>query len=177
LVKRGVPSSITSVVSYFIEPILNFALDLNYLVSVPYTPARFEEEMHGIADGSNGLITYELIRRLNLIPELTQAACTEVGAWKTATKDGHLLQLRALDWNSDTPLNQFPAIIIYNSTEAGSNIFANIGYAGLVGSLTVLSKNGVGVAEKVWLPRADVQPHPKLTYFGKPWTYVLRDLA
>ena len=175
--KRGYSELVASIVSYFAEPLLNFALDLNYLVSIPYTPARYEEEMHGIEVGSKGLVSYELIRRVNLIPELTQAACTEVGAWNTATKDGHLLQLRALDWNSDTPLNQFPAILIYNSTEPGSNVFASIGYAGFVGAITALSKNGIGISEKVWIPPRESVPYPRITYFGKPWTYVLRDLA
>lgn len=46
-------------------------MDLNYYVSVEYTPARFDEEMKGIEAGSKNLVPYELIRRTNLIPELT----------------------------------------------------------------------------------------------------------
>lgn len=70
---------------------LNFALDLNYYVSAPFTPARFDEEMKGIEAGSNNLVSYELLRRTNLIPELTQAHCTIVGAWHTATLDKEIL--------------------------------------------------------------------------------------
>jgi hypothetical protein len=69
----------------------------------------------------------------------------------------------------------FPTVIIYNSTETGSNIFANIGFAGLIGSITGISKNGIAIGEKVWYPREGTDPYPTITYFGKPWTYVLRD--
>lgn len=113
-----------------------------------------------------------------MIPELTQAACTIVGAWKNSTKNNRLLQLRALDWSSDAPVNQFPSIVIYNSTEPGSKIFANIGFAGLIGSITGISKIGISVGEKVWIPRyKDIVPYPEITYIGTPWTFVLRDLV
>jgi hypothetical protein len=68
-------------------------------------------------------------------------------------------------------------VVIYNSTEPGSYIFANIGFAGLTGALTAMSKNGVGIGEKVWYPPKGMSPRPRITYFGKPWAFVLRDLA
>ncbi len=70
---------------------LDFLLDLNYYITLKYTPSRFDEEMKGIAAGSKGLVSYELIRRLNIFPELTQAACTIVGAWDNATLDKEIL--------------------------------------------------------------------------------------
>jgi hypothetical protein len=41
-------------VKYLISVLLNFLLDLNYYVSVEYTPLRFEEEMKGMAAGTKG---------------------------------------------------------------------------------------------------------------------------
>jgi len=56
------------IVDIFTEGI-NFFLDLNYLVSNSFTPARFEAEMKGMSKGSG--VEYQTIRRLNLFPELT----------------------------------------------------------------------------------------------------------
>lgn len=173
----GFPESIIQSLFPTALKLFNWVLDLNWWIAEPYTPRRYDEEMRAIALGSNGKVDYETLRRINMIPELTQAACTIIGAWGPATEGGKLLELRALDWSSDAPVNQFPSIVIYNSTEVGSGIFANVGYAGLIGSITAVSKDGIGIAEKVWYPPKSMQPHPRITYFGKPWTFVLRDLA
>jgi len=64
-------------------------------------------------------------------------------------------------------------VIIYEPTEEGSNTFANIGYAGLIGVLTAMSKNGISVGEKVMYDELD--SGAKKTYKGQPWMWVLRD--
>lgn len=40
-----------------------------------------------------------------------------------------------------------------------------------------MSKNGIGIGEKVWYPPKGMDPRPRITYYGKPWAFVLRDLA
>jgi len=40
-----------------------------------------------------------------MIPELTRAACTVTGIWGSATSDGNLYHLRALDWSYDMAIN------------------------------------------------------------------------
>ena len=134
-----------------------------------YTPQRYFDEMKGIADASG--IDYDRLVRLNLFPELIRASCSIIGVWGPASKTGDLLQVRALDWVAAAPINQYPTVTIYHSTEPGSNPHANIGWAGLVGSLAGYSTK-VGVAEKVWLPFND----SLTTIFGEPWMYVLRDV-
>lgn len=118
-----------------------------------------------------------MIIRANMLPELIQAACSIVGAWGPSTKDGRLLHLRALDWEPTAPVNEFPSVILYEPTEAGSQSFANIGFLGLIGSLTAISKIGISVGEKVMYVRSptDYPEPPHITYYGKPWTFVLRD--
>jgi hypothetical protein len=59
--------------------------------------------------------------------------------------------------------------------EPGSQVFANIGFAGLIGTLSAQSNAGIGIAEKVWYPPKSEKAH--YSYLGKPWSYVLRDLA
>lgn len=113
-----------------------------------------------------------------MIPEITQAACSIIGAYGSATADGKLYHLRALDWEPTAPVNQYPMVTIYEPSEEGSHTFANIGYLGLIGSLTVMSKSGISVGEKVFINRPGTYPvEPYLTYNGKPWMFVLRDLA
>lgn len=57
--------------------------------------------MQGIADATN--YTYETIRRIHMIGELTKGSCSMYGAWGNATAGGKTLQLRALDWDTDGP--------------------------------------------------------------------------
>jgi len=117
------------------------------------------------------------IRRVNMMPELTRAACTIAGVHGAATLDNKLYHLRALDWAPDAPVSRYPSIVIYEPSEEGSNIFANIGYLGLIGSLTGLSQNGISVGEKVMYVSdpSDYPVKPTTTYHGKPWLFVLRD--
>ena len=114
---------------------------------------------------------------MNVLPELTKAHCTVLGAWGEATADNHILHLRALDWEAFLPINQYPSVVIYEPTEEGSQSFANIGYLGFIGALTAMSKTGLTVGEKVWIMNEpqyyDVKP--VTTYIGKPWMFVLRD--
>jgi isopenicillin-N N-acyltransferase-like protein len=52
--------------------------------------------MRGIAEGSG--VSFKHLRRIHMIGELTKGTCSMFGAWDKATKDGKLIQLRALDW-------------------------------------------------------------------------------
>lgn len=70
--------------------------------------------MKGIAQGSR--VSYRNIRRVNIFPEFIRAACTIVGAWGKATPDGKVIQLRALDFDPNTPLNQYPTAVVYHSS-------------------------------------------------------------
>ena len=73
--------------------------------------------------------------------------------WGAATADNKLYHLRALDWSVEAPMNKYPSIVIYESTEPNANVVANIGYLGLIGSITGMSKNGITVGEKLLLDR------------------------
>lgn len=60
---------------------------------------------------------------------------------------------------------------VYHSTEPGSVVFANIAWAGFIGSLTGYNAAKVGVGER--LRGGD---NKDMTRYGTPWTYVLRDM-
>jgi hypothetical protein len=148
-----------------------FALDMTYQMTKPFTPAHFEEELKSIAQGSG--LPVSLFRRLNMIPELIKASCSMVGAWGPAiaqTEEGStLFQLRALDWDTDGPFNDFPAVMVYHPSEGVP--FATLGWTGFVGGLTGYSSSNVGICEKYWGGYNG-------TYFdeGYPFHYLLRDI-
>ena len=177
LLKLGLSQSMCDYIFGQLEPVGFYLLDLNYQIALPYIPQRFIDEIKGMADGSNGLASEQMIIRANMLPELTQAACTVFGAFGSATADGKLYHLRALDWEPKAQVNQYPTVIIYDSTEENSKPFANIGYMGLIGSLTAMSKIGISIGEKVMyvISPKDYPVAPEFTYVGKPWMYVLRD--
>ena len=77
--------------------------------------------------------------QLNMIPEYTRAGCSILGAWGKATLNGDLVQLRALDWDRNNPINKFPIFLVYDLEEKGSKPFVNVGWAGFVGSITGFS--------------------------------------
>jgi len=147
--KFGVPQIMSDYIFNQIEPIAFYLVDLNWQIALPYIPQRFVDELNGIADGSNGLVSFDMLMRSNMIPEITQAACTVFGAWGEATADGKLYHLRALDWMPDAPVNKYPTVILYEPTEEG-HPFVNIGFLGLIGSLTAMSKHGITIGEKVF---------------------------
>jgi len=149
--------------------VARFLLDLNYKITKKYTPERYNEEMLGISRGAG--VSMIKIRQVNLLPELLKASCSLLGAWGPATYSGELIQLRALDWESHAPMNKFPLITVYHSTEPGSVPFANIAWVGFIGSLTGYSSAKIGVSE-----RLRGGPAKSMTRYGKPWTYVLRDI-
>jgi len=169
--------AIVSIALYekIIEPHAFWLLDLNWSIALPYIPQRYIDEMQGIVDGSEGKVDLDLLRRVNMVPELTQAACTVLGAWGPATADNKLYHLRALDWSEETPISQYPGVIIYESTEEGSNTFANIGFVGFIGVITAMSKTGISVGEKYFYENGWFDDRKKRTYKGQPWAWVLRD--
>ena len=67
---------------------------------------------------------------------------------------GSLVQLRALDWNMNGPFQTAPIVTVYHpipSPGNGGHPFANIGFLGLIGSITGYSSAPVGICEKVML--------------------------
>ncbi|CAF4652162.1 unnamed protein product, partial [Rotaria sp. Silwood2] len=122
---------------------LRGALDLNYDITRKYTPPWYDEELRGLAAGSG--VSYEDIRRLNLLPELIKAACSVLGAWGESTISSTLLHLRSLDWDEKAPIAKYATVTIYhpNASYEGyanhfhdyykqkyttSHSFANFGY-------------------------------------------------
>lgn len=69
-------------------------------------------------------------------------------------------------------MSKYPLITVYQPSTKNYNKHANIGWVGMVGSLTGISEY-LSIGQKVWLPP---QGSVKMTRYGNPWTFVLRDV-
>jgi len=123
-------------------------LNLNWLITKPYTPARWDQELQGLADGSG--IPVQIFRQINLVGEMLKASCSILGAYGKATLSGKTVHLRALDWEEHAPQNKYPQVTIYHPTEEGSVPFANIAWPGYIGTLTGYNSLKIGVGERLW---------------------------
>jgi isopenicillin-N N-acyltransferase like protein len=122
---------------------LELALDLTYDLTVNFTGAYFYEELQGMADCGN--VSYDLLKRIHLLGALTQGDCSMFGAWGPATAStGKTLQLRALDWNTDGPFKDYPAVQVYHPSTG--NDFAIAGFVGWIGALTGQSSQQMAIS-------------------------------
>ena len=81
---------------------LDVALDASSAMTAPFTGSWFFDEMKGMADATG--VSYDKIRRVHMIGELTKGRCSMFGAWGKALADPNgLITLRALDWAMDGP--------------------------------------------------------------------------
>lgn len=153
---------------------LAVALDLTYDITKKYTGEYFFQEMQGIADASGA--HYETIRRVHMIGELTKGSCSMYGAWDSATAGGKTLQMRALDWDTSGPFQDYPQVTVYHADEGSSDgqSFVNVGWTGWIGSITGMSSSATAISEiGVSFPDASFG---KESRFGTPFTFLLRDM-
>ncbi|CAF3751538.1 unnamed protein product [Rotaria sordida] len=104
---------------------LAFALDFQNTLVEAYIDKEIYQEMRGIADAAN--VDYVAIRRLHMLGEITRGRCSLYGLWGNATLQSKTLQLRALDWDTQGGLQDFPVVTIYHprSPKLG-HAFANV---------------------------------------------------
>lgn len=65
----------------------------------------------------------------------------------TASTNGSLLQLRALDWDTDGPFKNFATVVVYHPNAGEGNAWANVGFAGWTASITGFSEQQIGLSE------------------------------
>jgi hypothetical protein len=148
-VEAAINKSTSFFPSWFIEDVVNVgleaALDAEIIITEHFTGGYFLEEIKGLADSCE--VDYKRIQRIHMIGELTKGQCSMFGANSSATVDGGLLQLRALDWNVDGPFKNYPQVTIYHPNHGNGHAFANIGWTGWIGSITGMSSVQVAISE------------------------------
>jgi isopenicillin-N N-acyltransferase-like protein len=106
-----------------------------------FVPERYFEEMKGLADGA-GMKVEEIVVA-NFIPELFH--CSGFALSGKATKDGSLYHGRILDYGTDWRLQDHAILTIAEPT--GRIPFANVTYAGFIGSVTGMNEKQVSIGE------------------------------
>ena len=107
----------------------------------PFIPEKYQEEMTGMAQTSG--ISLEEIRLTNVFPALFH--CSGFALFNSATIDGVLYHGRILDYITELGLQYYPLVQILHPD--GSNAFANIGYAGFIGSVSGMNDQQLGFGE------------------------------
>lgn len=144
------------------------ALDDVYEATQPHTPPHFMEELEGLAKGS-GVPVQQLVRA-NLIGELSEWHCSLYGAWGKATAaDGHVYQLRALDYEVRAEIQKYPTIVVHVPDKG--HPFANIGWSGMIGAVSGISSVPIAISEI-----GDDYDKKNDTFDGMPFMYMLRDI-
>ncbi len=133
----------------------------------PHWPAHFEAEMHGLAEGAG--LDYQTVVRANMIGEASEWHCSLFVASGPATRGGHLLQLRALDYATQAGIQQFPLITVYHPNTG--HPFANFGWVGVVGSVTGISSVPLAISEI-----GDDYDAVHDSFDGIPFMFLLRDI-
>jgi hypothetical protein len=110
-------------------------------IQKPHVPARFYEEMRGLADGSG--VAFDEIVAANFIPELFH--CSGFALAGKATKDGTLYHGRVLDYGCDWRLQEHAVLVV--AEPEGKIPFVNVSYAGFIGSVTGMNARQVAVGE------------------------------
>lgn len=154
---------------------LEIALDVTASITYPWTDQRIFDELQGLAD-STGL-QYRKLLRVHMIAGLTQGKCSMFGMWGDALASGdargHVLQLRALDWDMKGPFRNYASITVYHPND-GTNAHLLIGMAGFIGGLTGVSDKQLGISEiGVSYPDASFGAESR---FGIPFIFLLRDI-
>jgi hypothetical protein len=106
-----------------------------------HVPARFFDEMRGIADGAG--IDVQDIVIANFIPELFH--CSGFALSGSATRDGTLYHGRILDYGCDWRLQDHAVLTI--AEPRGRIPFVNVTYAGFVGSVTGMNAERISIGE------------------------------
>jgi len=126
-------------------------LDAAWATVEPYVKSRFIEEMRGVADGAG--VSYELLRRTHSVPLIGDFSCSGVAVWGPASANGHLYQIRNLDYSTDASLQDYPAVVVYYPNEGIPH--ADVGFAGFVGCIAGLNARGIALTEKGASPESD----------------------
>lgn len=115
--------------------------DLMHDMLRPHIPARFVEELRGLAEGAG--VPFEQVEAANLFPEAFH--CSGIALRGEATHDGSLYHVRILDYMTRLGLQDSAVVIVHQPD--GHHAWMNVGFAGFIGSVTGMNDAQVAVGE------------------------------
>ncbi|KAA3658704.1 MAG: hypothetical protein DWQ10_10615 [Calditrichaeota bacterium] len=126
-------------------------LDNTWSTLEPYIDARIKEEMQGLAKGSG--VSLAMLQRAHAIPAIADYACSGVAVWGKASEDGHLYQIRNLDFVKQAHLQDFPVIVVYKPKKGHAHTMAT--FAGYIGAHSGMNASGIVLGEKGESPNSE----------------------
>ncbi len=115
-----------------------------------FDTAAWQTEFEGIVHGCRAAgytdITVDVLKKIIVIPDLSEYNCSLFAAWGDATANNEMFQLRNLDWTMDLGIQDYPVVAIYDPDDGLKH--AVIGFAGLVGIAGGgMNEQGIAVSE------------------------------
>jgi len=128
--------------------------------TLPYIPARYREELAGLADGA-GIDRYQ-IELANLLPEMFH--CSGFALMGKATKTAKLIHGRVLDYMTEIGLQDHAVMLVTRISGCNDTMIAS--YAGFIGCVTGLNDKQIAIGEMGMQGFGD--------WDGLPMSYMLR---
>lgn len=150
------------------DEIIDEMLNRAWRMMVRYAPKEDLEEMAGLAAGSG--ISLTRIHRMHAIPDVGETSCSGLVAKGSATRDGHVYQLRILDYGANFNLQRRPLITVYRPTTENANPYVAIGWVGFVGAVSGVNEKGVALSEMGF------GNPPGETLAGTPMPFLLKNV-
>lgn len=101
-----------------------------------FDTAAWQSELEGVAagcaDAGHPEITYSVMQKMLMIPDMSEYNCGLYALWGQATVNGDLFQLRNLDWTMDAGVQDYPVVVMYYPSDGHAH--ATIGFAGMLGA-------------------------------------------
>jgi len=144
------------------------SLDQAWETVKPYIKPRFMQEMVGLAEGAG--LPLDQVRRAHAISLVSDYSCSGVAVWGPAAANGHLYQIRNLDFSTSVGLQDHPVIVVYVPKEGIPH--ANVTFAGYIGSMAGMNAAGIALTEKGATPGRDWPYHLE----GVPFFTMFRDI-
>ena len=113
----------------------------NHQTKKNFIPKKYLDEIAGLSAGSG--VSLEDSRMGNFLPELFH--CSGFAVMNSATKDGTLYHGRVLDYACDWKLQEHAVLVV--AEPEGGIPFANVTYAGFIGSVTGMNAEHVAIGE------------------------------
>lgn len=107
----------------------------------PYIPARYKEELAGLADGAG--MDRRTVMLANVFPELFH--CSGFAYFGKATADGQLIHGRILDYMTAIGLQNESMVMVIRPVGGHTIMIAN--YAGFVGCVTGMNDQQLSIGE------------------------------
>ncbi|KAA3618660.1 MAG: hypothetical protein DWQ05_06780 [Calditrichaeota bacterium] len=107
----------------------------------PFIPQKYQNELAGLSKTSG--VSLQELQLANVFPALFH--CSGYALFNGATKDGVLYHGRILDYITELGLQNMAVVSVFKPD--GSYGFANIGYAGFIGSVSGMNENQVAFGE------------------------------